>query len=190
MTDRLPRSNSQSHLPNYGQGQSDENNKDVDKKKDGASARLDKNTGRGDSDKNKAAPQMKSKEEKKIKAPIESDSDDGVEVPDTFGKLFLGQGASAVARRYADSDESSSEDGAGQSERKTLKSPRQQQSANKEKTTNKKVPKLSLKNLGNVLGSLASDRREMSISPRKTNRETHKNTQDSIYSTRNTGACK
>lgn len=187
MSDRLPRSNSQSHLPNYGQGQSSENNRDVDKKKDGAPAQSDKNTGRGDSDKNKAVPQMKSKEEKKIKAPSESesDSDDGVKVPDTFGRLFLRQGASAVARRYADSDESSSEDDVGQSESKTLKSPRQQQSANKEKTTNKKVPKLSLKNLGNVLGSLASDRREMAISPRKTNREMHKSTQDSIDSIRN-----
>ena len=34
MTDRLP-SNTQSHLPNYGQGQPEDKNKDVDKKKDG-----------------------------------------------------------------------------------------------------------------------------------------------------------
>jgi len=33
MSDRLPRSNSQTHLPNYGQGQPNENNKEVDKKK-------------------------------------------------------------------------------------------------------------------------------------------------------------
>jgi hypothetical protein len=66
MSDRLPRSNSQSQLPNYGQGQSD-NKKDVGKKKDGAPAQSDKNTGQAHSDKNKAAPKMKSKEEKKVK---------------------------------------------------------------------------------------------------------------------------
>jgi len=188
MSDRLPRSNSQTHLPNYGQGQPNENNKEVDKKKDGAPARSDKNTGRGDSDKNKAVPQMKSKEEKKVKAPSESDSDDGAKVPDTFGRLFLGKDASALARKYEDSDESSFEEGAPKSEGKTLKSPRQQQSDNKEKTASNKVPKLSLKNLGNVLGSLVSDRREMAISPRKTNRETHRNTQDSISSSTNAAA--
>jgi hypothetical protein len=64
MSDRLPRSNSQSHLPNYGQGQPDDKNKDVGKKKDGATAQSDKNTGQGTSEKNKAEPQMKSKEKK------------------------------------------------------------------------------------------------------------------------------
>ena len=33
MTDRLSRSNSQSDLPNYGQGQQDDKNKDVGKKR-------------------------------------------------------------------------------------------------------------------------------------------------------------
>ena len=68
MSDRLPRSNSQSHLPNYGPGQSDDKSKDVGNKKDGAPAKSDKNAGQGHSDKNKAAPQMKSREEKKVKA--------------------------------------------------------------------------------------------------------------------------
>ncbi len=143
MSDRLPRSNSQSHLPNYGQGQSDDKNKDVDKKKDGAPSQSDKNTGQGHSDKNKAAPQLKSREEKKEK------------------------GASAAARKLVDSDESPSEDGAAQSKSKTLTSPRQKQSDNKEETANNKVPKLFLKNLGNAIASFASDRREMVISPRK-----------------------
>ena len=187
MTDRLPRSNSQSHLPNYGQDQSD-NKKDVDKKKDGATGQSDKNTGQGHSDKNKAAPKMKSKEEKKVKMPSARDTDEEGKVPDTFGRLFLGKGPSVAARKFEGSDESSSEDGAGQSESKTLKSPRQQQSDKKEKTANNKVPKLSLKNLGNALASLASDRRDMAISPRKTNRETHRNTQDSTSSTRNTAS--
>jgi len=178
MTDRLPRSNSQSQLPNYGQGQSD-NKKDVGKKKDGAPAQSDKNTGQGNSDNNKAAPKMKSKEEKKVKATSESDPVDEVKVPDTFGRLFLGKGASAVAKKYGDIDETSSEDTAGQSEGKKLKSPRQQQSDNKEKTENNKVPKLILKNIGNAIASIASDRREMTISPRKPKRETHRNTQDS-----------
>ena len=57
MTDRLP-SNPQSHLPNYGQGQPDDKNKDVGDKKDGAPGQSDKNTGQGHADKNKAAPQM------------------------------------------------------------------------------------------------------------------------------------
>ncbi len=178
MNDRLPRSNSQSHLPNYGQGQPDDKNKDVDKKRDGALGQSDKNTGQGHSDKNKAAPQMKSKEDKKVKASSESDSDDGAKVSDTFGRLFLGKGASAIARKYEDSDESSSEDGAAQSKSKTLKSPRQQQSTGQEKNTKKNAPKLSLKNLGNALAGLASDRREMAISPRKTKTETHRNTQE------------
>lgn len=186
MSDRLPINNSKSNLSNYGQGQPDDKNKDVGKKKDGASGQSDKNTSQGHADKNKAAPQMKSKEEKKVKAPSESDSDDGGKVPDTFGRLFFGKGASAEARKFGDSDESSSEDGAAQSKGKTLKSPRQQQSDKKEKPTNNKVPKLSLKNLGNALASLASDRAEMTISPRTTKRETYRNTQDSNPSTINT----
>ncbi len=100
----------------------------------------------------------------------------------------LGKSQSATARKFGDSDESSSEDGTGQSESKTLKSPRQQQSDKTEKSANNKVAKLSLKNLGNALASLASDRRAMAISPRKTKRETHRNTQDSIFSTGNTAA--
>lgn len=167
MSDRLPRSNSQSHLPNYGQGQPDDKSKDVAKKKDGAPSQSDKHTGQGYADKNKAAPQMKSKEEKKVKAPSESDSDDGGKAPDTFGRLFLGKGASAAARKFGDSDESSSEDGVEQTKSNTLKSPRQQQSTGQEKNTKKNVPKLSLKNLGNALAGLASDRREMTVSPRK-----------------------
>lgn len=186
MTDRLP-SNPQSHLPNYGQGQPDDKNKDVDKKKDGATGQSGKNNGQGHAEKNTAAPQMKSKE-KKEKVPSESDSDDGGKVPDTFGRLFLGKGASAAARKFGDSDESSSEDGAAQSKSKVLKSPRQQQSDKNEKTANNKAPKLSLKNLGNALASLASDRPEMTISPRKTKRETYRNTQDSNSSTSNTAA--
>ncbi len=186
MSDRLPRSNSQSHLPNYGQGQPDDKNKDVAKKKDGSPSQSDKHTGQGHADKNKAAPQMKSKEEKKVKAPSESDSDDGGKAPDTFGRLFLGKGPSAVARKYGDSDESTSEDGAAQSDSKTLKSPRQQQPDKKEKTTNNKAPKAFLKNFGNAIASIASDRREMAISPRKTKRETHRNTVDSNSSISNT----
>ena len=181
MTDRLP-SNTQSHLPNYGQGQPEDKNKDVDKKKDSAPGQSGKNAGQGHADKNQAAPQMKSKE-KKEKAPSESDSDHGGKVPDTFGRLFLGKGPSAAARKFGDSDESSSEDGSAQSKSKALKSPRQQQSD--KKPTNNKVPKLSLKNLGNVLASLASDRPEMTI---KTKRETDRNTQDSYSSTSNTAA--
>lgn len=187
MSDRLSRSNSQSDLNNYGQGQPDDKNKDVDKKKDGATGQSGKNAGQGTSEKNKAEPQMKSKERKE-KAPVKSDSDHGGKAPDTFGRLFLGKGASAVARKFGDSDESSSEDGAAQSKSKALKSPRQQQSDKKEKTANNKVPKLSLKNLGNALASLASDRPEMTISPRKTKRETYRNTQDSNSSTSNTAA--
>jgi len=185
MTDRLSKRDSQSNLPNYGQGQPDDKNKDVDKKKDGATGQSGKNTGQGHADKNQAAPQMKSKK-KKEKASSESDSDFGGKAPDTFGKLFLGKGASVAARKFGDSDESSSEDGAAQSKSKALKSPRQQQSD--KKPTNNKVPKLSLKNLGNARASLASDRPEITISPRKTKRETHRNTQDSNSSTSNTAA--
>jgi hypothetical protein len=185
MSDRLPRSNSQSHLPNYGQGQPDDKNKDVDKKKDGAPSQSGKNAGQGHADKNQAAPQMKSKE-KKEKAPSESDSDYGGKAPDTFGKLFLGKGASVAARKFGDSDESSSEDGAVQSKSKALKSPRQQQSD--KKPTNNKVPKLSLKNLGDSLASLASDLTDMKLSSRKTKRETDRDTLDSMSSTSNTAA--
>ena len=206
MSDRLPRSNSQSQLPNYGQGQSD-NKKDVDKKKDGAPAQSDKNTGQGHSDKNKAAPQMKSKEEKKVKAPSESNSDDGgveyganfanimfggkqderVEI-NTFERMFLGAKPSQAAQKFKNENESSSEDDVMPHQAKMPKSPRQQQSDHKEKSSAKKVPKLSLPKLGNALGNLAPDRREMTISPRKTNRETHRNTQDSTSSTRNTAS--
>ncbi len=206
MTDRLPRSNSQSQLPNYGQGQSD-NKKDVDKKKDGAPAQSDKNTGQGHSDNNKAAPQMKSKEEKKGREPTESGLNDGrggyganfeailfpgepggAKASNTFERMFLGAKPSQVEQKLKNENESSSEDGAAQSESKALKSPRQQQPDNKEKSTNKKVSKISLKNIGNAIASLASDRAEMTISPRKTNRETHRNTQDSTSSTGNTAS--
>lgn len=190
MSDRLPRSNSQSQLPNYGQGQSD-NKKDVGKKKDGAPAQSDKNTGQGHSDKNKAAPQMKSKEEKKVKAPSESNSDDGgveyganfanimfggkqderVEI-NTFERMFLGAKPSQAAQKFKNENESSSEDDVMPHQAKMPKSPRQQQSTAKEKNTNPKVPNLSLQNLGNAFKGLASDRKEMTISPRKTRRET------------------
>lgn len=187
MTDRLP-SNPQSHLPNYGQGQQDDKNKDVDKKKDGATGQSGKNAGQGTSEKNKAEPQMKSKERKE-KAPSESDSDHGGKAPDTFGKLFLGKGASAAARKFGDSDESSSEDGAAQSKSNTLKSPRQQQPDKKEKTTNNKAPKAFLKNFGDAIARMSGPR-EMAISPRETKgetpRNTHRNTQDSNSSISNT----
>ena len=205
MTDRLP-SNPQSHLPNYGQGQPDDKKKDVDKKKDGATGQSGKNAGQAHADKNQAAPQMKSKE-KKEKGPSESDSDDGsvgygdnfgnilfgakqgeVVSNNTFQRLFLGAKPSPAEQKFKNENESSLEDGAAQSESKALKSPRQQQPDNKEKSTNKKVSKISLKNIGNAIASLASDRAEMTISPRKTNRETHRNTQDSTSSTGNTAS--
>lgn len=156
MTDRLSRSNSQSDLPNYGQGQQDDKNKDVGKKKDGATAQSDKNTGQGHADKNKAAPQMKSKE-KKEKTPAKSDSDDG----------------------------------AGQSESNTLKSPRQQQSDKKEKTPNNNAPKAFLKNFGEAIASMTSDRRKMVTSPREKEGETPRNThraESGGTTTRNTAA--
>ena len=184
MTDRLP-SNPQSHLPNYGQGQQDDKNKDVDKKKDGATGQSGKNTGQGHADKNQAAPQMKSKE-KKEKATSESGSDHGGKAPDTFGRLFLGKGASAAARKFGDSDESSSEDGAAQSKSKTLKSPRQQQTDKKEKTANNKVTIPTLKNLGNALAGLATDLNEMTLSSRKPKRKADRDTQDSNSSISNT----
>ena len=184
MTNRLSRSNSQSDLPNYGQGQQDDKNKDVGKKKDGATAQSDKNTGQGHSDKNKAEPQMKSKE-KKEKAPVKSDSNDGgVGYGDNFGntlfgdkqggsgtnniveKTFLGAKPSQVAQKFENDGDSSSKDDAGQSDSNTPTSPRQQQPDKKEKTTNNKASKAFLKNFGSAIASIASDRREMAISHR------------------------
>ena len=208
MTNRLSRSNSQSDLPNYGQGQQDDKNKDVGKKKDGATAQSDKNTGQGHSDKNKAEPQMKSKE-KKEKAPVKSDSNDGgVGYGDNFGnilfgdkqggsgtnniveKTFLGAKPSQVAQKFENDGDSSSKDDAGQSDSNTPTSPRQQQPDKKEKTTNNKASKAFLKNFGSAIASIASDRREMAISPREkkreTHRNTHRNTQDSNSSISNT----
>jgi hypothetical protein len=187
MSDRLPRSNSQSHLPNYGQGQPDDKNKDVAKKKDGAPSQSDKHTGQGHAEKNQAAPQMKSKEEKKVKAPSESDSDDGgvvyganfenilfgekqgdVVQNNTFQRMFLKAKPSQAALDFKKEEESSSVDGAARSESKTLKSPRQQQSEPKEKTANNKVPRLPLHNLGNAPANPSSDRPEITVSPRQT----------------------
>ncbi len=188
MTDRLP-SNPQSHLPNYGQDQPDDKNKDVDKKKDGATAQSDKNTGQGHSDKSKAAPQMKSKE-KKEKASSESDSNDGgVSYGDNFGnilfgdkqgevvpnntfqRMFLKAKPSQAAVDFKKEEESSSLDGTARSESKTLKSPRQQQLESKEKTANNKVPRLPLHNLGNAPANPPSDRPEITASPRQTSKD-------------------
>ena len=190
MSDRLPRSNSQSQLPNYGQDQSD-NKKDVDKKKDGATGQSEKNTGQGHSVKPKAAPKMKSKEEKKGKEPTESDLNDGrggygknfaailfpeeqggAKASNTFERMFLGAEPSQVEQKLKNENESFSEDDVMSHQAKMPKSPRQQQSTAKEKNTNPKVPNLSLQNLGNAFKGLASDRKEMTISPRKTRRET------------------
>ncbi len=189
MSDRLPRSNSQSQLPNYGQGQSD-NKKDVDKKKDGAPAQSDKNTGQGHSDNNKAAPKMKSKEEKKGKEPTESDLNDGrggygknfaailfpeeqggAKASNTFERMFLGAEPSQVEQKLKNENESSSKDEVMSHQAKMPKSPRQQQSDNKEKKTTKKVPTLPLQRLGNESASLTSDRREMTVSPRQTHQD-------------------
>jgi hypothetical protein len=208
MTDRLP-SNPQSHLPNYGQGQPDDKNKDVDKKKDGATGQSGKNAGQGHADKNKAAPQMKSKEGKKEKAPSESGSDDaGVGYGDNFDKILFGdkQGRSGtnnivekkvigakpspVAQKLENDGDSSSKDDAGQSGSNTLTSPRQQQPDKKEKTANNKAPKAFLKNFGKAIASIASDPPVMALSPRKTKgetpRNTHRNTQDSNSGISNT----
>ena len=208
MTDRLP-SNPQSHLPNYGQGQPDDKNKDVDKKKHGATGQSGKNAGQGHADKNKAAPQMKSKEGKKEKAPSESGSDDaGVGYGDNFDKILFGdkQGRSGtnnivekkvigakpspVAQKLENDGDSSSKDDAGQSGSNTLTSPRQQQPDKKEKTANNKAPKAFLKNFGKAIASIASDPPVMALSPRKTKgetpRNTHRNTQDSNSGNSNT----
>ncbi len=195
MTDRLSKRDSQSNLPNYGQGQPDDKNKDVDKKKDGATGQSGKNAGQGTSEKNKAEPQMKSKERKE-KAPVKSDSNDGgVGYGDNFEnilfgdkqggsgtnniveKTFLGAKPSQVAQKFENDGDSSSKDDAGQSGSNTLKSPRQQQPDKKEKTTNNKAPKEFLKNFGKKFaGITTSDRREMVISPRGTKEETPRNT--------------
>lgn len=114
---------------------------------------------------------MKSKEEKKGREPSESDSDDGKKSANTFEKLFF-NGKPSQAESNFRKEESSSEDAAMQSQHKMSPSPRQQQSKAQEKNTKKNVPTLLLKNLGNALASLASDRPEMTISPRKTRRET------------------
>ena len=189
MSDRLSRSNSQSDLNNYGQGQQDDKNKDVDKKKDGATGQSGKNAGQGHAEKSTAAPQMKSKE-KKEKASSESDSDDGgvgygdnfenvlfgekqgeVAPNNTFKRMFLKAKPSQAAIDFKKEEESSSVDGNARSEGKTLKSPRQQQSESKEKTANNKVPKLPLKNLGNTPANPPSDRPEITASTRQTPRD-------------------
>ena len=162
MSDRLSRSNSQSQLPNYGQDKSEEKNTNVGTGNKDASAKSDKNASRGSGENKQAKPQLKSKEEKKSEDLSGSQSEDPGPSPDVFGQLFLGSKSSAQKKF----DESSSE------EDQVPSSPRQQQSTDKEKNTNQKVPKLSLQNLGNALKGLASDRKEMTISPRKTRRET------------------
>ena len=171
MSDRLPRSNSQSHLPNYGQSQSGDKNTNVGNDKNGVPAQSDKKNGQGRSETGQAKPQMKSKEEKKGREPSESDSDDGKKSANTFEKLFLNGKPSQAESKFRE-EESSSEDGPMQSQNKMPQSPRQQQPKAQEKNTKKNVSTLSLKNLGNALASLASDRPEMTISPRKTRRET------------------
>ena len=185
MTDRLP-SNTQSHLPNYGQGQPEDKNKDVDKKKDGAPGQSGKNAGQGHADKNQAAPQMKSKE-KKEKAPIESDSDDGsvgygdnfgnilfgakqgeVVPNNTFQRIFLGAKPSPAEQKFKNDSYSSSEDDVTSHQEKSPQSPRQPQSNQKEKPAKNIVPKLPLKNLGNPPANPPSDRPEITASPRQT----------------------
>ena len=166
MSNRLPRSNSQSNLPNYGHGQSEDKNTNVRNDPNGAPAPSDKKSGQGYSETGQGKPQMKSKEEKKGRESSESDSDEGKKSANTFEKLFLNAQPSTAARKFRE-EESSSEDGLIQSQNKMPQSPRQQQSKDKEKNNKKNVPKLSLKSLGNALASLASDRREMTVSPRK-----------------------
>ncbi len=179
MSDRLSRSNSQTNLPNYGQGQHEDKNRDVGNDKSGASAKLDKDTGQAHSEKNDTPPQMRSKEGKKDKEPSDSDSDDRGESSGAFGRLFLGAKPSQAARNFKNDEDSSSEDDVMSHQNKVPQSPRQQQSDSKEKNSNKKVPKLSLENLGNALKSLASDRREMTISPRKNPKDTQRTGKDS-----------
>lgn len=165
MSDRLSRSNSQSQLPNYGQDKSEEKNTNVGTGNKDASAKSDKNASRGSGENKQAKPQLKSKELKKVGDSSQSSSDPVIDLNSPFGKLFLNQQPGRVRKEADQSEDSSSED-------QLPKSPRQQQSNTKEKTANKKVPKLSLENLGNVLKGLASDRREMTVSPRKTRRGT------------------
>ena len=181
MSDRLSRSNSQSNLPTYGQDKPEEKNTNVGADKKDASDQSNKNASRGNGENKQAKPQLKSKEAKEGGEPSESHSGSLIDPKSPFGKLFLTRQAGQV-RKEADQGED------GLSKDQLPKSPRQQQSDKKETSTNNKVPKLSLKNLGNALASLASDRREMAISPRKTKRETHRNTQDSISSSTNTDA--
>lgn len=162
MSDRLSRSNSQSNLPNYGQDKPEGKKNNVGTDNQNASAQSDKNASRGNGENKQVKPQLKSKEEKKGREPSDSDSEDLGPSPDVFGRLFFG-GKSSAQKNF---DESSSE------EDLLPKSPRQQQSNTKEKNANPKVPKLSLQNLGNALRGLASDRKEMTVSPRKTRRDT------------------
>ena len=162
MSDRFPRSYSQSPLPTYGQDKPEEKNTNVGTGNQNASTQSDKNASRGNGENKQTKPQLKSKEEKRGEDLSGSQSEDPGPSPDVFGQLFFGAKSSAQKKF----DESSSEEDQAPS------SPRQQQSTAKEKNTNPKVPKLSLQNLGNALKGLASDRKEMTISPRKTRRET------------------
>lgn len=179
MSDRLPRSNSQSNLPNYGQDKAEDKNTNVGTGNKDASALSDKNASRGNGENKQAKPQLKSKEEKKVGDFSQSSSDPVIDLNSPFGKLFLNQQPGRVRKEADQSEDSSSED-------QLPKSPRQQQSNQKEKTTNKKVPKLSLENLGNALKGLASDRREMTISPRKTHRDTQDSTSNTQHKVANT----
>ena len=172
MSDRLSRSNSQSNLPNYGQGEHEDKHTDVGNNKNGNPDQSDKNPGRGYSENKETAPQMKSREGKKDKERSDSDSDEGRESARPFERMFLGAKPSQAERKFKNDEESSSEDDVMSHQNKMPQSPRQQQSATKEKDSGKKVPKLSLENLGNALKSLASERREMTISPRKNPKDT------------------
>ncbi len=181
MSDRLSRSNSQSNLPNYGQDKPEDKKNNARTDNQNASAQSDKNASRGNGENKQAKPQMKSKEETKGGKPRENDSGDTRASPDVFGQLFLGVKSKAKEQF----DESSS------GEESLPSSPRQPQSTAKEKNTNPKVPKLSLQNLGNALKDLASDRREMTVSPRKTRRGTqddHIGTENGSRSKRTTSA--
>ena len=165
MSDRLSRSNSQSNLPNYGQDKAEDKNTNVGTGNKDASAQSDKSPSRGNGENKQAKPQLKSKELKKVGDSSQSSSDPVIDLNSPFGKLFLNQQPGRVRKEADQIEDSSSED-------QLPKSPRQQQSNTKEKIANKKVPKLSLENLGNALKGLASDRREMTVSPRKTRRGT------------------
>lgn len=172
MSDRLSRSNSQSNLPNYGQGEHEDKNTDVANNKNGNPAQSDKNTGRGYSERQESAPQMKSREEKQDKARSGSDSDGRGEPARPFERMFLGAKPSQAEKKFKNDEEGASEDDVMSYQNQMPQSPRQQQSTTKEKDSRKKVPKLSLENLGNALKSLASERREMTISPRKNPKDT------------------